>query len=116
MSLFFDCCFDKREDSLLKEKNRQEVQDVIKRMKEYKFSVHDPKVKNSLYNRCKSIIDHDFWYSEIDRTTVAKIANETLTLTPKQKAALKCSCIKPRDEDDYFSDGANSDEDRRWAD
>ena len=45
----------------MKEKNKQEVNEVL-----LQFS-SDSVCKQTLYNRCKSIIDHDEWYTEQQR-------------------------------------------------
>lgn len=47
--------------------NKIEVNEVLHLINLYKnYTIIDNKIKDNLYNRCKSIIDHDDWYTVED--------------------------------------------------
>ncbi len=98
-----------KEQNEMKEKNKQEVNEVLQQ-----FS-SNPTCKQKLYNRCKSIIDHDEWYTGKERQQVYLEASKCKFFSKKQKNSLSYSSIVKRDEE-YYDDGATSDEDRRWCD
>ena len=98
--------------------NKIEFNEVQKLINLYKNNkIIDNKIKNNLYNRCKSIIDHDEWYTVKDRHIIHKNACNLYFFSKKQKKSLLYSNIIKKDsDDDYCSDGADSDENRRWCD
>ena len=100
------------------EKNKNEVNELLKLMEENtdKYKI-DNKIKNIIYNKSKSIIDHDLWYSKNDRELIYQKACELKFLSKKQKNSLSYSSINYDDDNCYnYDDGATSDEDRRWCD
>ena len=90
-------------------KNKQEVNEVL--LQFTKESV----CKQTLYNRCKSIVDHDEWYTELQRRQIYQEALKCTFFSKKQKNSLAYSSIINYD-DEYYDDGATSDENRRWCD
>lgn len=93
----------------MKEKNKKEVNEVL-----LQFS-SDSICKQTLYNRCKSIIDHDEWYTEEQRHQIYIEASKCTLFSTKQKNSLSYSSIIKHEDEDY-DDGATSDENRRWRD
>ncbi len=82
-----------------KENNKQEVEEVISLLESYKqIKKLDTKKKCSLYNRCKSIVDHDDWYTKEQRNLIYHHANEISFFSKKQKSSLgHCSIVQPDD-------------------
>jgi len=98
--------------------NKIEINEVLNLINLYKNDeIIDLKIKNKLYSRCKSIVDHDDWYSVEDINIIYKNASQFKFFSNKQKKSLSySSMIKNKDEEYDYDDGANSDEDRRWCD
>ena len=94
------------------EKNEQEVKEVLLQLT---MDTMDSVSKQTLYNRCKSIIDHDCWYTKQQRDQIYQEALKCKFFTKKQKDSLAHSSIG-NNEYEYEDDGADSDEDRRWCD
>ena len=98
-------------------KNKIEINEVLELLNTYKNkTIIDHNIKNKIYNRCKSIIDHDEWYSDDDRNSIYQTACNVSFFTEKQKNALSYSSIVKNYNEEYVYDGATSDEDRRWRD
>ena len=103
-------------------KNYQEFNDVCELMDKYKNELQiDVKTKNKIYNRAKSIIDHNWWYTDKQRQLINQKASVLHFFTKKQKKALTFSSIQKNNENyeknnERYDDGATSDEDRRWCD
>lgn len=94
------------------------IVDMIRYIDENKNNFDlDNKTKSILFNKLKSILDHDHWYSLDERKQVFNKSCELYFLTKKQKKVLSNS-LSHNSYDDYEDndDGANSDEDRRWCD
>ena len=71
----------------------------------------------NLYNICKSIIDHDKWYTEEDIDIIYENACKLPFFTNKQINSFSYSNILNNNDDEYnYDDGETSDEDRRWCD
>ena len=98
--------------------NKKEVNEVLELINLYKNSkIIDNKIKDNLYNRCKSIIDHDKWYTEEDIDIIYENACKLPFFTNKQINSFSYSNILNNNDDEYnYDDGATSDEDRRWCD
>ena len=98
--------------------NKTEINEVLKLIDLYKNNkIIDFKIKNNLYNRIKSIIDHDEWYTDYDRKMIYENAAVLSFLSNKQKKSLSySSIIKKYDNSADYYDDADSDEDRRWCD
>lgn len=89
--------------SSFKQKNDDEVKDVLRLLDEYSNKGFiDNKAKNMLYNRIKSIIDHDEWYLEKNRKEVRDKAKMVKFFTQKQKSSFDVSNIRHH-EDDVFT-------------
>ena len=99
-------------------KNKIEITEVLQLLDACKKKINiDHNTRNKIYNRCKSIIDHDEWYKNEDRNNVYQAACNLSFFTEKQKDALSYSSIINSDNEEYiYNDGATSDEDRRWCD
>ena len=101
----------------LKNINKKEVREVLELIDSYKSNTNiDAIAKNRLYNRCKSIIDHDEWYTEEQMNSIYDNASTLTIFSKKQKRSLMYSNIVKREEYYDYDDGANSDEARRWRD
>lgn len=99
------------EDRDLKSKNDLEVNSVLSSIQENKSL--DTTSKNYLYNRVKSIIDHNFWYTKEQITKVRDAALSSTLFTFKQKAQLRVSSIREQWQDEYEDgcpDGMTHDE------
>ena len=82
-------------------KNRQEVNDVNKLIDDAMANKYiDNKSKSQLYNRIKSIIDHDHWYSKEDIEQLYNKAQKCLFFTYKQKKSLEYSSLIERESDE----------------
>lgn len=94
------------------------IVDMIRYIDENKnnFDLNN-KTKSILFNKLKSILDHDHWYSLDERKQIFNKSCELYFLTKKQKKVLSNS-LSHNSYDDYEDndDGAYSDEDRRWCD
>ena len=98
-------------------KNKIEINEVLKLINLYKNNkIIDNKIKNNLYNRCKSIIDHDEWYTVEDINIIYENANKLYFFSKKQKKSLTYSSIIKNIYEGPYDDGATNDEHRRWCD
>lgn len=89
------------------EKNKKEINDVLQFIEDNKNEINiDNKIKSILFNRMKSIVVHDLWYSKTDREKISKKACELYFFTKKQKESLKYSSLGNYEDEGDWSFGS----------
>ena len=89
-----------------KEQNNKEITEVLQLIQDNKHNYNvDNKIKNIIYNRIKSIIDHDLWYTKDQILQIQNKIGDLYFLTKKQINALKESSLSINSDEDANEDG-----------